>query len=226
MNRILCLVTLSILYCCFFTADIPARSDEEKVKEYDLVSRVTISDRETIDFFIEEFFLPETTCVRVDVIDTENNGFGVNDLLKFFPSGTLYYMDMVTDSAQQLMNSWKIIENFEIVTELRDQSAYDSLKIAPYGILSSIVEGIERNYSDYPINLSLTRDSTGMVFRIWGYNKDSLQFSPPPPRHPDSVPVYDLLSSFREDSIFLPDTTMYDIFFVYESEVDTVFLGK
>jgi hypothetical protein len=205
---------------------LPAGSGDQKIKQYDLVSHVTISDKQTIDFFIEEFFLPETACVSVDVIDTENNGFGVNDLLKFHPSGMMYYMDMVTDSAQHLMNSWKIVENFEIVTELRDQSDYDSLKTAPYGILSSIVKGIERNYSDYPISISLTRDSTGMIFRIWGYNKDSLQFSPPPPPHPDSVPVYDLFSSFREDSIFLPDTTMYDIFFVYTSEVDTVFLGE
>ncbi len=219
-------IILLVIYANVSVTDVPAQSNEEKVKEYDLVSHITISDRETIDFFIEEFFLPETTYVSVDIIDTENNGFGENDLLKFYPSGVMYYLDMVPDSAQQLMNSWKIVDNYEIVTELRNPSEYDSVKTAPYGILSSMVKGIERNYRDYPISISLDRDSTGMVFRIWGYNEDSLEFNPPPPPHPDSVPIYDLLSSFREDSVFLPDTTMYDVFFVYKSEVDTVFLGK
>jgi len=70
------------------------------------------------------------------------------------------------------------------------------------------------------------RDSTAIVFEMWGFNADSLQFTPPPPPVPDSVPVYDLINAFREEQTVLPDTTMYDLFFIYRSEVDTVYLDK
>jgi hypothetical protein len=201
-------------------------SEEKSEKEMDflLLPYISIDDRSTIRFFVEEFFLPEDDYARIEVIDTESNGFGQNDLLKFYPSGSMYYLDMVTDSAQKVMNSWQIKENIEIVTDLREIDVLDTIPSAEYGILSSLAKGIERNYRDFPINLSMKRDSTGLVFEMWGYESEQLEYTPPPPPVPDSVPVYDLISSFREEKTVEADTTLYDIFFIYRSEVDTVFL--
>ncbi len=201
-----------------------ADGDRKEVR-YTMTPYITIDDRGTIRFFTEEFFLPETSFTRIEVIDTENNGFGKSDLLKFFPSGNIYYLDMVTDTAQKIMNSWKIEENLEIVADLRDPAGFDSVKTAEYGILSSLVKGVERNYRSAPMNISMKKDSTGIIFEMWGYDADSLVYSPPPPAVPDSVPVYDVLNAFREEQTYLPDTTMYDVFFIYRSEVDTVFMG-
>ena len=196
-----------------------------KAMDYLLLPYVSIDDRPTIEFFVEEFLLPETDYSRIDVIDTENNGFGQNDLLKFHPSGNMYYLDMVTDSAQKVMNNWEIEENTEIVTDLKGAGALDTIPSAEYGILSSLAKGIERNYKDLPINISMKRDSTGLVFEMWGYDAAKLEYTPPPPPVPDSVPVYDLLSSYREEETVEADTTLYDILFLYRSEVDSVFLG-
>lgn len=200
------------------------REGARRQVEYHLIPSVTIDDRSTIDFFVEEFFLPETSYTRIEVIDTESNGFGKNDLLKFHPSGSMYYLDMVTDTAQKVMNAWEVEENVEIVTDRLDPARYDSVGTAEFGILGSLAEGIERNYRGAPININMRRDSTGIVFEMWGYEADSLVYTPPPPPVPDSVPVFDLIQSYRTEETILPDTTTYDLLFIYRTETDTVFL--
>ena len=185
---------------------------------------MTIDDRATIDFFVEEFFLPETSYTSIEVIDTESNGFGKSDLLRFHPSGGMYYLDMVTDTAQAVMNGWEVEQNVEIVTDRIDPAHYDSVGTAEFGILGSLAEGLERNYGDAPININMRRDSTGVLFEMWGYNANSLAYEPPPPAVPDSGPVYDLMQSYRTEQTVLPDSTTYDLLFIYRSESDTVFL--
>jgi hypothetical protein len=104
--------------CLVTTGTMLSEEKLEKEMDYLLLPYISIDDRSTIRFFVEEFFLPENDYTRIEVIDTESNGFGQNDLLKFYPSGSMYYLDMVTDSAQKVMNSWQIKENIEIVTDL------------------------------------------------------------------------------------------------------------
>jgi len=223
--RALVTTLIIVSVCPAVAGHVFAGERPRKEVRYTLIPMVTIDDKETIDFFVEEFFLPETSYTSIEVIDTESNGFGRSDLLKFYPSGSMYYLDMVTDTAQKVMNRWEIEENVEIVTDVRDPGKLDSVKTAEYGILSALAAGVERNYGDAPININMHLDSTGIVFEMWGYNADSLQFTPAPPPLPDSVPVYDLLHSHHEEETLIPDAILHDLFFIYRSEVDTVFVG-
>jgi hypothetical protein len=174
VNRAIVLIFPGVF---LFVGLITAQDRSRKEVQYTLIPMVTVDDRKTIDFFVEEFFLPETDYSRIEVIDTESNGFGKSDLIKFYPSGSMYYLDMVTDTAQKVMNSWEIEENLEIVSDIRAPGDYDTVQTAEYGILSSLAKGIERNYKDSPINISVKRDSTGIIFEMWGFNADSLQLS-------------------------------------------------
>jgi hypothetical protein len=134
VNRAIVLIFPGVF---LFVGLITAQDRSRKEVQYTLIPMVTVDDRKTIDFFVEEFFLPETDYSRIEVIDTESNGFGKSDLIKFYPSGSMYYLDMVTDTAQKVMNSWEIEENLEIVSDIRAPGDYDTVQTAEYGILSS-----------------------------------------------------------------------------------------
>ncbi len=126
------------------------------------------------------------------------------------------------------MNSWKFKANFQIVTESREPEAFENLPTekAENGIFASILRGVNRNYQDQPINIWFQRDGYGVTFEMWGYNKSNLNFTPPPPPHPDSVTTYDLVHVFRADTLIKADTTMYDLIYLYKSVRDTVILGR
>lgn len=188
---------------------------------------VTIEDRALIDFFVYEFFIAETLVTRLDIIDATGNGFGEDDLVKSYPSQAIYF-PVPSDSAQAIMNSWKFKANFQIVTESREPEAFENLATekAENGIFSAILRGVNRNYQDEPINIWFQRDSNGVTFEMWGYNLSNLNYTPPPPPHPDSVTTYDLVHIFRADTLIKADTTMYDLIYLYKTVRDTVILGE
>lgn len=188
---------------------------------------VSIEDKSLIDFFVFEFFIAETLVTRMEIIDATGNGFGEDDLVKTYPSGQIYF-PVPSDSAQQIMNSWRFKANFQIVTENRLPEDFERLQTekAENGIFASILRGVNRNYQDQPINIWFQRDKSGVTFEMWGFNRALLNYTPAPPPVPDSVVTYDIVHIIRSDTLIKADTTLFDLIYVYKTVSDTLILGE
>jgi len=188
---------------------------------------VSVEDRQLIDFFMFEFFIPETLVTRMDIIDATGNGFGEDDLVKTYPSEAIYF-PVPSDSAQQIMNSWKFKANFQIVTQDRPPEEFENIATnrAENGILGSILRGVNRNYQGKNISIRFERDTNGVTFEMWNFDRQALKYVPPPPPVPDSVLTYDLVHVIRSDTLIKADTTMYDLIYIYKMVSDTLILGE
>jgi hypothetical protein len=204
---------------------LPAQ--DEVVIDQAMISTATITERKWIDFFINSYLIPESEVERIVFIDATGNGFGEEDLIKCFPSEKTYYL-FPSDSAQKIMNSWEFSSNFQSVTQNKAPEVFEELQTdrAQNWILAGLLHSLNRNYADLPMKMYFERDSTTMVFELWGYTEPALRWRPPPP--PPSVPetTYDLLHVLRSDTLFVSDTTYYDQFFIYRNVVDTVFMSN
>ena len=192
-----------------------------------MVSIARVSDRFLIDFFIESYLIPEDSVKELHFIDATGNGFGEEDLIKCFPSERTYYL-FPSDTAQKVMNDWQFTSNFQSVTRNVDPQVFRDLGSdkAQNAVLASMLESLNWNYSDLPMKMYFARDSSTVVFDMWGFRPDALQWQPPPP--PPSVPqtTYDLMHVMRSDTLIVTDTTYYDQYFIYRTVSDTLIISE
>lgn len=177
-----------------------------------------ITDQALIDYLMDEFFIPETLVTRMEIIDVGKNGFGAKDLVKTYPSEEIYFVEFVSQAAQQIMNDWKFQANFQIIAQNSDPdaiSSYGDNKPA-YNIFLSLLRSLARNYKDYPIKLKLERDSSTVTFELWDYNENELKFDP------KALPGAS--EGLMKQAIALFDSTYYDCIFIYKTIVDTVYI--
>ena len=218
-----------IVYIIFFTIfvcfTLPAQ--EDIVIDQTMISTAIITDQKLIEFFLEAYLIPEEDVAEMRFIDATGNGFGDEDLIKCFPSEKTYFL-FPSEDAQAVMNNWKFTSNFQSVTQNAAPETFETLGTdkAQNAVLSSLLRGINRNYNDLPIKIYFERDSNAVVFDMWGFKPDSLQWQPKPepPKVPDTT--YDILHVLRSDTLILSDTTYYDQFYIYRSGADTLYMSE
>lgn len=205
----------------------PLRAQDEVIIDQAIIATAAITDPDLIDFFIHAYLIPETGVSRIQFIDATGNGFGEEDLIKCFPSEKTYYL-FPSDTAQKVMNNWKYEANYQITVKNESPELFERLETdkAQNWILSGLLRGLNWNYNDLPMKIYFERDSTTVVFEMWGYNPWALQWKPPPP--PTTVPetTYDILHIIRSDTLFVADTTYYDQFYIYRTVSDTLFISE
>ncbi len=181
---------------------------------------LSIDNEELVKLLVDEFFIPETLVTRMDIIDVGKNGFGPKDLVRVYPSDEIYFVEFISQKAQQFMNDWEFKANFQIIVQNTDPSVLDDLSEnkPAYNIFISLLRSLGRNYKDYPIKLKLERDSSTVTFEMWDYNENVLKFEP------NSAPY--LPDRLTRQAFSMVDSTYYDCIFIYKTIVDTVYIYR
>ncbi|MBD3289660.1 hypothetical protein GF337_12715 [candidate division KSB1 bacterium] len=216
--KIASIVTI-ILILSITSISFAQKNDKVEVNQIS-VPMVTLLDSSLISFFLDEFFIPETLVTKMDIIDVSLNGFGENDIVKLYPSDNVYFLQFVSDAAQKRMNQWEFKANFQITAQNEDVSIaddYESNKPA-YNIFGAILKGLNQNYQDLPIKIRFERDSSTVLFELWGHTREALRVIPK-----EEPRVKDVL---LEQIAVKSDTTLYDCIFIYKTLIDTVYLRE
>jgi hypothetical protein len=191
-----------------------------------MVRVATVTDAKLIELFLFEFLITDTAVTKMEIIDATGNGFGVEDLVKCYPSERIY-VPTPSDTSQKIMNNWKFTANYQIVTQNSPAEVFEGTKTdaAQNGILAALLRGLQRNYKEAPIKLYFERDAKTATFEMWGYSPSRLSYTPAPPPMPDTVTAYDVLSVTYQDTLVVADTTIYDLLYISRTVSDTVFVG-
>lgn len=191
-----------------------------------MIRIATINDPKLIEFFLFEFLITDTLVTKMEIIDATSNGFGIEDLVKCYPSERIY-VPTPSDTAQKVMNAWKFTANYQIVTQNSPPEVFEGTKTdaAQNAILAALLRGLQRNYKDAPIKFYFERDANTATFEMWGYNPMRLSYTAAPPPQPDTVTAYDVLSVTYQDTLVVADTTIYDLLYISRTVNDTVFVG-
>jgi len=181
---------------------------------------MSIDSAKLIKLLMDEFFIPETLVTRMEIIDVGKNGFGPKDLVRVYPSNEIYFVEFVSQKAQQLMNDWEFKANFQIIAQNTNPSVLNdhSENKPAYNIFISLLRSLGRNYKDYPIKLKLERDSSTVTFEMWDYNEGELKFDPGATKM--------LADRLTNQAYSFVDSTYYDCIFIYKTIVDTVYIYR
>jgi hypothetical protein len=157
--------------------------------------------------------------------------------------------NMVTDEVQKIMNTWQLRSEFQYdgvtlpadtlrpdtsqVTAAQADTVRDDTtraeanrsggverKPAQYSITADLLEAIQRNYSGDSLNVLLEKTGEGLTVEMWGYDKQAMQFEPPPTGPPDTVRVRDPVYIVRSDS------TVYDVVYIQKTVEKTEYVPE
>ena len=204
----------------------PAFAQNGTTVDQKMIRIATISDPKLIEFFLFEFLITDTAVAKMEIIDATGNGFGVEDLVKCYPSERIY-VPTPSDTAQKVMNAWKFAANYQIVTQNSPAEIFEGTKTdaSQNAILAALLRGLQRNYKESPIKIYFERDAKTATFEMWGYNPTRLSYTPAPPAMPDTITSYDVLSVTYQDTLVVADTTIYDLLYISRTVSDTVYVG-
>ena len=218
---------LSALFIVLFILPIPsATAQNGTTVDQKMIRVASVVDQNLIQFFLFEFLITDTAVTKMEIIDATGNGFGVEDLVKCYPSERIY-VPTPSDTAQKVMNGWKFTANYQIVTQNSPPEVFEGTKsdAAQNGILAALLRGLNRNYKESPIKIYFERDAKTATFEMWGYSANRLSYAAAPPAMPDTVTSYDVLSVTYQDTLVVADTTIYDLLYISRTVSDTVFVG-
>ncbi|MEX0686877.1 MAG: hypothetical protein WD267_04800 [Balneolales bacterium] len=190
-----------------------------------------ITSTELIDFFLNQFLIPESDVTKLEIIDVTTNGFGPDDIVVTHPSQRAYIVEEPSEAALQVMRDWSL-EDYRVDSDNIDPDQFDPSitgmtdNAAQNAMIADILRTLNRNYAQLPIRLRLERDENGFTFEMWDFDQDALQFTPGPPPVPDSVLTYDLLYMSQSDTVLIADQNLYDIIYLSKMVEDTVYLPE
>jgi hypothetical protein len=202
--------------------------------KFHLHRHVEILDQPTIDAFLDVFAfeLPPTlnrdAVEKIELIDTYQDGYGLNDLYVVHPQLLQGIITDLPETLARLMSTW-------------NESDADRDLQFPVGELRDTGEGAEKclalrtlsalqtSYDGDRIGMHVTySDSIGYRMILWDY--DPASFIPLEGGCLDLMEGnenrLDLLVTQSRDTVWVPDTVMVDYLVIRHYSSDSVFTGR
>ncbi|MDZ7360874.1 MAG: hypothetical protein ONB46_09140 [candidate division KSB1 bacterium] len=181
----------------------------------------TIKDRETINFFVEQYFIPEQKIDSIEVIDVLGDGFNEKDVLEVYPSKQLFSLSQ-SDTALAVMRNWKRSSFIEVVAERGKNSEYTARSNFPAAIsmFNGLVRLVEKNYVGRRLTLQFDFDGSEngtASLQIWGFQEDELLKV----LNPKDQFAHDMMFYTRADTIYI-EKPVYDVIYIQQTVTDTV----
>ncbi|KAA3620423.1 MAG: hypothetical protein DWQ05_00330 [Calditrichaeota bacterium] len=197
LNRKILRYILSGAIVFFVLLPALTAQNDQVVVDQSIMQSTTVSNRQLISLFSEDFMIPEEDISRLVIYDLSGDGFGEGDIARTFPGGRFY---MITPSArtQNIMNNWSFGGNIKFTANSNDspelfENAPDSVR-AMGGIFAALLRGMRRNYSGEPIKMHLEQVDGVTSIEMWGYSPELMHYVPPPiNKVPEEIPVMKLI---------------------------------
>jgi len=185
----------------------------------------TIKDRETINFFVEQYFIPEQKIDSIEVVDVLGDGFNEQDVLEVYPSKQLFNLSQ-SDTALAVMRNWKRSSFIEVVAERGKRGEYNVRSNFPAAVamFNGLVRIVEKNYVGRRLTLQFDFDGSengAASMQIWGFQENDLL---KPPKPGDQF-AHDMMFYMRSDTIFV-EKPVYDVIYIQQTVIDTVRVKK
>lgn len=167
------------------------------VVDQTIVQTTTVLNPKLINFFVEEFMIPEKEVKRMVIYDLTGDGFGDKDIARTYPGGRFYVLSPSV-KAQKIMNLWSFGGNIKFTANSNDspelfEHAPDSVR-AQGAIFADLLRGLRRNYKGVPIKIHLEQDEKVTAIEMWGYDPNLMRYTPQPVNKvPEQIPVMKLI---------------------------------
>jgi len=218
--------TRKFLAAAIFAAVLALSSAFAQVNNQVYVTRktvpvATIKDRPTINFFVEQYFIPEQKIDSIEVVDILGDGFNEKDVLEIYPSKQLFSLSE-SDTALAVMRNWKRSSFIEVVAEKNRNGDYVARSTFPAAraMFAGLVRLVAKNYVGRRLTLQFDFDGADQgaaALQIWGFQENDL-LRPP---KPDDQFAHDMMFYTRSDTIFV-EKPVYDVIYIQQTVTDTV----
>lgn len=181
----------------------------------------TIKERATINFFVEQYFIPEQKIDSIEVVDILGDGFNEKDVLEVYPSKQLFSLSE-SDTALAVMRNWKRSSFIEVVAEKNRRGEYVTRSTFPAAaaLFNGLVYLVEKNYDGRHLTLQFDFDGSekgAASLQIWGFQENELL---KPPKSGDQF-AHDMMFYTRSDTIFV-EKPVYDVIYIQQTVTDTL----
>ncbi|MDZ7261987.1 MAG: hypothetical protein ONB05_07775 [candidate division KSB1 bacterium] len=152
---------------------------------YEFIPVIIVTHPDTIKILLDEFAMAEDKVDSLTIYDVDAQGAGLNDVVKVHPSQKIYPITEFrwTEKARKIMRNWvppkpkRMTGSPEYLDTYRQESV--EKQDGRYSILSTLLAGLQKNYSGSEVKLFFSLKPEGFEFQMVGYNPDALTFSPP-----------------------------------------------
>jgi hypothetical protein len=209
------------LLAVLFNHPAAAQLSDQVLVTRKTVPVATIKDRETINFFVEQYFIPEQKIDSIEVIDVLGDGFNEKDVLEVYPSKQLFSLSE-SDTALAVMRNWKRSSFIEVVAERGKRGEYVARSNfqAALAMFSGLVRLVEKNYVGRRLTLQFDFDGSengAASLQIWGFQEEELLKM----INPNDQFAHDMMFYTRSDTIYI-EKPVYDVDYIQQTVRDTV----
>ncbi|MBU0508808.1 hypothetical protein KKH27_08240 [bacterium] len=221
--------SLFVVLVLFATTESPAQ-----VVRPQFSRKITISDSVFIHDFIQQQALPIGERVdSLEFLDLDARGFSENDFVVVYPTRETFPLVEIGEQTRAYMEQWQTANPWQVTaprmssSQLFEMAGRPEVRSALMGMLGFVLRGLEVFYEGTNVEGRFRQDSNTVYIELWNFDPALFQYRDlEGTGMSDTITSYDLLQVVRDDTLFLTDSTLFDVIYVYKTFRDTVFIPQ